>query len=172
MNYWIIVNGQQQGPFSVDELRGMSITPSTQVWAEGMPNWVSAGTVPELASVISSQFSTPPPSYSTPQSQPRYGSPSVPRKPDTYLVWAILSTILCCLPFGIVSIVYASKVDSYFTAGDYDGAENASRKAKNWAIWAAVSGLVFAILYIVFYVFVLAVAVDAGADLYDYEYGY
>jgi len=27
-----------------------------------------------------------------------------PAATDNYLVWAILSTIFCCLPFGIVSI--------------------------------------------------------------------
>ena len=27
------------------------------------------------------------------------------------MVWAILTTLFCCLPFGIVSIVYAAQVD-------------------------------------------------------------
>ncbi len=34
-------------------------------------------------------------------------------KPDNFLVWAILSTVLCCLPLGIVAIVYANKVDNF-----------------------------------------------------------
>lgn len=48
------------------------------------------------------------------------------RKPDNCLVWAILTTVLCCLPFGIVSIVYASKVDSEWALGHYDEAEDAA----------------------------------------------
>ena len=39
------------------------------------------------------------------------GNQNRPLKPESYLVWAILSTVCCCLPFGVVSIVYASKVD-------------------------------------------------------------
>ena len=37
-------------------------------------------------------------------------------KPDNFLPWAIVSTVLCCLPFGIVAIVYASKVDTLWYA--------------------------------------------------------
>ena len=39
----------------------------------------------------------------------QYGN-QPPVKPSNNLVWAILTTICCCLPFGIVSIVYAAKV--------------------------------------------------------------
>jgi hypothetical protein len=46
-----------------------------------------------------------------------------PPKPDNNMVWGILTTILCCLPLGIVSIVYASKVDSYYAAGQYTAAQ-------------------------------------------------
>jgi ABC-type Fe3+ transport system permease subunit len=78
-------------------------------------------------------------------------SPKLP--PPNYLVWAILSTILCCLPFGIVSIVYAAQVNSKWTAGDYEGAESASRNAKIWA-WVAfgvglAAGIIWAILTLV-----------------------
>lgn len=53
--------------------------------------------------------------------------------PPNYLVWAILSTILCCLPFGIVSIVYAAQVNSKWQVGDVTGANIASKNAKTWA---------------------------------------
>lgn len=43
-------------------------------------------------------------------------------KPDNNLVWAILSTFLCCMPFGIVSIVFAAQVDGKYAMGDYAGA--------------------------------------------------
>ena len=46
-----------------------------------------------------------------------------------HLVWAILSTLFCCLPLGIVSIVYASQVDGKRAAGDIAGARLASDKA-------------------------------------------
>ncbi|HEX3998914.1 MAG TPA: CD225/dispanin family protein [Pirellulales bacterium] len=54
---------------------------------------------------------------------------SRPQLPN-YLVPAILSTICCCLPFGIVAIVYAAKVNGKLAAGDYEGARRSSDSAK------------------------------------------
>ncbi|MCM1300360.1 MAG: CD225/dispanin family protein [Alistipes senegalensis] len=71
------------------------------------------------------------------------------KKPENCLVWAILSTVLCCLPFGIVSIVYASKVDSEWMVGHFDEAEDAAKKARTWAIVSAASALFFWVIYIV-----------------------
>jgi hypothetical protein len=65
-----------------------------------------------------------------------------------YLVWSILSTLFCCLPLGIVSIVYASQVDGRRLAGDLQGAQELSHKAKMWAIYAAISGPVLILLWI------------------------
>ncbi len=65
-----------------------------------------------------------------------------------HLVWAILATLCCCVPGGIVAIVYAAKVDGKLAAGDYDGAVAASDNAKMWSwisfgVWA-----VFVVLYV------------------------
>ena len=67
------------------------------------------------------------------------------------LVWAILTTLFCCLPLGIVSIVFASKVDGLRAAGDIAGAWEASRKAKTWAIWSALIGPVLLVIWFVFF---------------------
>lgn len=61
--------------------------------------------------------------------------------PNTYLVFAILVTIFCCLPFGIVGIVKASNVSKAFISGDYAGAELASKQAKTWCIVSLCCGL-------------------------------
>lgn len=84
-----------------------------------------------------------------PYYQPNYaqGQGQRPMKPDNYLVWAILSTIFCCLPLGIVSIVYSSKVDGLYNAGDFAGAQNAADNAKKFAMWGAIIGAIGAILY-------------------------
>jgi len=68
-------------------------------------------------------------------------------KPDNYLVWAILSTVLCCLPTGVVSIVLAMQVDKKYQAGDYRGAVDASRNARTWAVISAVLGVVVVFVY-------------------------
>ncbi|QSH42577.1 CD225/dispanin family protein [Lentisphaerota bacterium] len=62
--------------------------------------------------------------------------------PPTYLVWAILLTIFCCLPFGIPAIVYASQVNSKWAAGNFDGARESSRKAKFWFLLGLCIGLI------------------------------
>lgn len=70
-------------------------------------------------------------------------------RPSTYLALSIIVTLLCCLPFGIVGIVYASKTDSFYSAGHVDEARQYSRKAKNWCIAGLVIGLVWWIVYAV-----------------------
>lgn len=67
--------------------------------------------------------------------------PNMP-KPDNNMVWAILTTLLCCLPLGIVSIVNASKVNSLYYNGNYNGAVDAANNAKNFAIYSAICGIV------------------------------
>lgn len=91
----------------------------------------------------------PPPGSGTPYAPPGYGVAGGPLgpPPPTYLVWAILTTLMCCLPFGIVSIVKAASVESKWHRGDIAGARAASESAKNWAIAAAVIGGVLALVY-------------------------
>jgi hypothetical protein len=61
---------------------------------------------------------------------------------QNYLIPAIISTICCCLPAGIVSIIFATQVNSKIKAGDIQGAMDASAKAKMWFIIAIVAGVV------------------------------
>ena len=56
------------------------------------------------------------------------------------MVWAILVTIFCFLPFGIPAIVYAGKVNALWDNGNYDAAREAARKARMWSIIAALVG--------------------------------
>ncbi|HIZ85340.1 MAG TPA: CD225/dispanin family protein [Candidatus Coprenecus stercoravium] len=69
--------------------------------------------------------------------------------PPTYLVLSILVTILCCLPFGIIGIVYASKVDSYWSAGRVDEAYAYSRKARKWSLAGILLSVVLLIVYLI-----------------------
>lgn len=70
-----------------------------------------------------------------------------PYKPDNNMVWAILSTLCCCLPLGIVSIVYASRVNGYYYSGNYAAAQEAADKAKNWALYSLIGAIVANIIY-------------------------
>ena len=65
-----------------------------------------------------------------------------------YLVQAILVTIFCCIPFGIVSIVFAAQVNGKVAAGDFTGAIESSKKAKTWA-WVSLGvGLALVLIWI------------------------
>lgn len=72
---------------------------------------------------------------------------TMPPKPENYLVWAILTTVCCCLPFGIVAIIKACKVNTLYAGRMYAAAELASHDAKKWCIIAAVTGLVVSVFY-------------------------
>ena len=62
--------------------------------------------------------------------------------PDSYLLFAILTTLFCCLPFGIVAIVKAASVSSKYQSGDYEGAVQASNDAKKWCKIAVICCLI------------------------------
>lgn len=71
------------------------------------------------------------------------------KPPDNNLVWAIVSTILCCWPLGIVSIIKSTKVNSLWSQGDFAEAQKSADDAKKWAIYSAIGAAVFWVLYIV-----------------------
>ena len=102
---------------------------------------------------------------SQPQPQPQPQSPSqatTPNSkpcPDNYLVYAILTTLFCCLPFGIAGIVKAAQVSTKYQAGDYEGAVQASADAKKWSQIALICGIVWVALYFI-------IVVVAGVSLY------
>ena len=100
-----------------------------------------------------SDYGTPPPPPPALGYKPRWSRVAPP--PQNYLVWAILSTVFCCLPLGVASIVFAAQVNSKWQAGDARGAAESSAKAKKFAMWSAIAGVVGAIVW-VFFVFVVA----------------
>lgn len=51
-SYFIIENGKQSGPYVRGELVYHSIRPETYVWREGLDNWVTAGSLPELDDIL------------------------------------------------------------------------------------------------------------------------
>jgi hypothetical protein len=101
---------------------------------------------------MSDYGSTPPPPPPPPPPGP-YGAPGAPgTPPPNYLVWAILSTVLCCLPLGIASIVFSTQVNSKWSVGDVAGAQAASAKARQFAMWAAIAGVIVDVIYGIFIV--------------------
>jgi hypothetical protein len=77
---------------------------------------------------------------------------SFENRPDNNLVWAILCTVMCCLPLGIVAIIKATKVNELWAQGDHEGARKAADDAKKYSIWGAVSVGIFLVLYILLFI--------------------
>lgn len=74
------------------------------------------------------------------------GGGSYNSKPSNYLALAIITTVLCCIPAGVVSIVYATKVDNLWNEGKYAEAQNASNNARTWAFVSLGLGVVGGII--------------------------
>ena len=88
-----------------------------------------------------SQEWTPPPSSGAPTGG------SVPN----YLVPAIIS-LFCCLPAGVVAVIFAAQVNGKVAAGDTAGALDASKKAKMFSYISIGLGLAFIVCYVLFWV--------------------
>jgi hypothetical protein len=86
---------------------------------------------------MSEQWMPPPPPVDAPANVPNY------------LVPAILATLFCCLPVGVVSIVFATQVNSKLAVGDIQGAVAASKSAKLWLIVSVCLGLLVGLVVIV-----------------------
>lgn len=167
MNIFIHRNGEQQGPFTEEQLRDMALTPDTMVWYPGLNNWLPAGEAPLTAPFF--QQATPPPHVPpvppvpdpvmpTPPAYeaPQYIHPEpimeAPDKPDNYQGWCIAAIFMscCCLPlafpFLIVALVFSSQVNGKYYRGDYEGAQRASNMVVTWLIVAAVVGVLGSIV--------------------------
>ncbi len=76
----------------------------------------------------------------------------VPVSIDSGMTGAILVTLFCCLPLGIVAIVKASSVSSLLLANRIDEAKEAASSAKKWTLLALILGLIANIFLFLFYV--------------------
>ena len=71
-------------------------------------------------------------------------------KTPNYLAGAILVTFCCCMPPGIVAMIYAVQVNSKLGVGDVQGAAAASKKAKAWLLWGIALGIVANVCFLIF----------------------
>ena len=85
-----------------------------------------------------SQEWTPPPSSGAPASVPNF------------LVPAIIS-LFCCMPLGIVAVIFAAQVNGKVAAGDTAGSQDSARKAKMFSYIAIGLGLLAIICYVLFF---------------------
>ena len=177
--YYLSPQNEQKGPVDASQLVACGVNANTMVWTQGMAQWTPAAQVSELQSLFAQPApqpapQAPQPPQSAPQApQPAYApqpaaqpapqsvvyvqtgtnGPSQPMmpKPGNNMLMAVLTTIFCCLPLGIAGIIYASKVDSLYNAGDYAGAVAAAKSARTWCLVGIIGGFVFTLIYLIVY---------------------
>lgn len=82
--------------------------------------------------------------------------------PNDFLPWAILSTIFCCLPFGVVAIIRSTQVNSYWSRGLHKEAYEAAASARRWTWWSVGIALAGWVIYFVIVVAIAGAAISLG----------
>ncbi len=148
--YTVHHNDTRLGSLAGDELlsrhRAGEIPATALVWRPGLAEWGALGVV------LAADGLLPPaaPAFMPPplQGGGAGASDTPPPRPKSWLVPAILSTLCCCLPFGIAGIVFAAQVDGKYRAGDYAGAEKAAANAKKYTLLAIGLGFLVALVHL------------------------
>ncbi len=154
MSWYYSKNGTQLGPVGEEELREKSRTgevlATDLVWEEGMADWKPLGQVEKFQGVAAAPaMATPPPVGATAPIHQPSAAPAMYGQPVPNYLWqSIVVTIFCCMPFGIVAIVFAAKVDGLVAQGNIPAAMEASKSAKTWMTAALLTGLVVVVLWI------------------------
>lgn len=133
MDYFVIINGVQAGPFPKNQLMTVGLQPDSFVWRQGLPDWVRAESLPELADIFMNDSAFG--GYARPEEtvnpyagqypygqRPSYGGQQPPysQHPDPYsiygrdprpiqhtnwLPWAIVGTIFGAL-FSCIGMIF------------------------------------------------------------------
>jgi hypothetical protein len=60
----------------------------------------------------------------------------------------VVSVMFCCLPHGLISLIFALQVNKKAAAGDVQGALGAAKQAKTWGIVSLVLSVVWLVIAI------------------------
>jgi cytochrome c biogenesis protein CcdA len=127
---------KEYGPVTLEQLkqwvREGRANAQTLIQGPDSTEWKPLGTFPEMAGMATAAPAPPP-------AGPVYGTATAAANVPTYLWQSIVVTLCCCLPLGVVAIIYSAQVNSKLSAGDMTGAVDASKKARMWC-WIALAG--------------------------------
>lgn len=107
MQYFIIENGAQAGPFTPEELVNTKlITAETLVWTDGLKDWTPAWQIEEIRLAMETRTNsqqTPPPVPPTMQVASAQNKEQMPKKSHKTFWYSILAIVLVCLLVLMVS---------------------------------------------------------------------
>ena len=168
MKFWVRINGLQEGPMEIDQMKDYNITPTTYVWCAGMKDWAYARDVEVLKDVFQEQPDEvcepekEEKENDTPMHEPKIEEPQptpAPQQhieqqpcPSNNLVWAILATVFCCQITGIIAIIFAAQVNSKYYS---DGYKQAKRYSDMAGVWCIISIILAILSYSIFMPFML-----------------
>ncbi len=175
--FYIDASGNQQGPVSAQTLTSCGINTSTLVWHAGMTDWLPAGQVDELKEIFQQTAGAMPPpnnsastsgnSYSAGNNAWQggyaggYANTEMPFCPNDHMTSAIIVTVIWfiigfnifgLIP-GIIAIVKADKVSSFYRMGQYNQALIASTEAGKWVKYSVIAGIISYVLLLFLVVF-------------------
>ena len=169
MKIWIYLNGLQQGPYSLEQVKLLPVDADTPVWYDGLPQWTPAGQTPLLGPLFAPAAPEPDGPACAPETpaeqaaraartatQAAYAAQAaaqaaqaaqmattpIPPRPSTYIVWSIILTILCCSPFALTGIITGAISSSRYNSGDYAGAKSMSTVTE----WLLIISVVWAVI--------------------------
>ena len=88
-----------------------------------------------------------------------------PTNVNNHMVKGILTTLCCCLPLGIVSIIKAAEVNKKVASGDIDGAIQSAEGANKWANIGIIVALASWVISIIFFIIAAAIGVEFADDI-------
>lgn len=163
MEQYFLSNGQdQRGPFTLGDLIGRGLSPTTLVWTEGMEDWQEAAAVPAVQPLLAIRRASPPapphaassggdssksPRHSSPLSaqRPLSGGNGLPKRIWAFLGGGVGVIMLGLVAFGLsrnnevlrvraVALRQASTNDSTIAVNVALKAHQASEKKANEAV--------------------------------------
>ncbi|MBO5699766.1 MAG: CD225/dispanin family protein [Bacteroidaceae bacterium] len=150
--YFITPDNKRGGPVLPEKFAEKGITEDTLIWKSGMADWTPAGMVDEVKAFVVPQIKKATEQELSSKPNEPISAAGFMRngvllpKPDNGMLWAILSTICCCIPLGIVAIYKASKVNTLYYLGQYEEAVLQADSARRWALAALITGILLSVI--------------------------
>ena len=86
----------------------------------------------------------------TPPPPPLNAPATVPNNLVLAIIASVVSLFFCCLPHGVVSLIFATQVNKKAESGDIQGAISAAKQAKMWAFISIAVAAVWLVISLVF----------------------